>query len=170
MGREVRMVPKNWEHPKDERGNFRPMFDRDYKQEFNEWLEEKEKWDAGFQKDWSTDGYKPKYEKYKDTSFEEWSGTAPDSRYYMPNWPKEERTHLMMYEDTSEGTPISPAFETPEELAKWLADNKASSFGSDTATYEQWLNMITGSGYAPSMVIENGVMKSGVEFISDNSH
>lgn len=26
MGREVRRVPANWEHPKDERGNFIPLF------------------------------------------------------------------------------------------------------------------------------------------------
>ena len=42
----------------------------------------------------------------------------------------------MIYETCSEGSPISPAFETPEELARWLTDN---SFGSMTATYEQWL-------------------------------
>jgi hypothetical protein len=39
---------------------------------------------------------------------------------FMPNWPIDQRTHLMMYETCTEGTPISPAFETPEELALWL--------------------------------------------------
>jgi len=57
----------------------------------------------------------------------------------------------MMYENTSEGTPISPPFETPEELARWLADNNASAFGGMTATYEQWLATCKGL-YAPSMV------------------
>jgi hypothetical protein len=67
-----------------------------------------------------------------------------------------------MWEDTSEGSPISPVFETPEELAQWLTDTKASSFGDMSATYEEWLNMIN-RGWAPSMVYtsEKGI-QSGV--------
>ena len=43
--------------------------------------------------------------------------------------PIEERTHYQMYETCTEGTPISPVMETPENLARWLADNGASAFG-----------------------------------------
>ena len=68
----------------------------------------------------------------------------------------------MMYEDTTEGTPISPAFATPEELARWLADTGASAFGDSTATYEQWLHVCKG-GWAPSAVIDINGMRSGVE-------
>ena len=68
----------------------------------------------------------------------------------------------VMYENTSEGTPISPAFETPEALARWLADTGASSFAGMTATYERWLNGARG-GYAPSMVMAGGHLMSGVE-------
>ena len=85
-----------------------------------------------------------------------------DQNEYMPDWPEAERTHLMMYENTSEGTPISPPFATPEELARWCADNGASAFGASKATYEQWLSVARG-GYAPSMVIVDGKMMSGVE-------
>jgi hypothetical protein len=80
----------------------------------------------------------------------------------MPNWPAEQRTHYMMYEDTSEGTPISPAFETPEELARWLVDNKASAFSDMTADYEHWLRAARGA-WSPGMVIADGVMQSGVQ-------
>jgi len=72
-----------------------------------------------------------------------------------------------MWETTSEGSPISPVFETPEELAQWLADNNASSFGSCTATYEQWLKMIKDSGWAMSAVLMNGEVKSGVEAVGE---
>jgi hypothetical protein len=58
-----------------------------------------------------------------------------------------------MWEDVTEGSPISPVFATPEELARWLADTGASACGSDTATYEQWLAVITGPGWAPTMVV-----------------
>jgi hypothetical protein len=66
---------------------------------------------------------------------------------YSKNWkeiepPKGEGYQL--WETTSEGSPISPVLKTPEELAHWLAKNNASSFGSETCTYEQWLQFIKG--------------------------
>ena len=83
---------------------------------------------------------------------------------YMPDFSDvpEDRMGLMMFETCSEGTPMSPAFGTPEELARWLVDNRASAFGYSTATYEQWLSVCRG-GWAPSMVYtpERGLL-SGV--------
>ena len=70
-----------------------------------------------------------------------------------------------MWETTSDGSAISPVFETPEKLAQWLADTGASSFGNDTATYEQWLAMIQ-VRWAPSAVVVDGRMESGVAFVS----
>lgn len=74
---------------------------------------------------------------------------------------------FQLWENTSEGSPLSPVFENPEDLAKWLADNKASSFGSHTESYETWLKFIMGSGWAPSMVVTDGQLMSGVEGLSD---
>ena len=72
-------------------------------------------------------------------------------------------THFMMYKTCSEGTPISPAFATPEELAHWLADTGASSFGRMTSPYEAWLRVCQG-GYAPSAVYDSQHgLRSGVE-------
>jgi hypothetical protein len=62
---------------------------------------------------------------------------VPSIHHYMPEWEEEEKTHIMMY--TSSGTSISPAFETPEELARWLTDTNASAYALSTNTYEQWL-------------------------------
>ena len=73
-----------------------------------------------------------------------------------------------MWETTSEGSPISPVCKTPEALAAWLADNGASSFGSCTATYDQWLRMIK-AGWAPSAVLSSKGMQSGVEFVGGGS-
>jgi hypothetical protein len=84
----------------------------------------------------------------------------------MPEFTEEQKTHMMMYEDTSEGTPISPAFETPEELARWLADNNASAFGNSTATYKQWLATCK-VGWAPSMIADSSGLHSGVEFMEN---
>jgi len=72
-----------------------------------------------------------------------------------------------MWETTSEGSPISPVFATPEELARWLADNGASTFGNNTATYDQWLAMVQ-SGWAMSaMFVPGKGVISGVEAVAD---
>jgi hypothetical protein len=163
MGREVRKVPADWQHPKrlvrDHRGDlverFEPLLGGDWAEVAREWDEAREKWERGEFPDYaSAEGKAMPYDQY--------AGRRPYSRDYMPKWTDEEATHYMMYETTSEGTPISPAFATPEELARWLADSGASAFGSDNATYEQWLNVARGA-YAPSAVYTpQGGLVSGV--------
>lgn len=72
-----------------------------------------------------------------------------------------------MWETTSEGSAISPVFETAEELAQWLADTGASTFADMTTSYESWLAMIQGPGWAPSAIIASGEgLMSGVEGIA----
>ncbi len=67
-----------------------------------------------------------------------------------------------MWETTSEGSPISPVFATPEALARWLADTNASALGSRGASYDAWLSMILGPGSAMSGLMVDGKMISGV--------
>lgn len=170
MGREVRRVPADWQHPKDKDGRYIPLHGRSYAKDAADWDEEYEQWQKGFRRSFA-DGekWKPKEGDEIGMAFSEWTGHRPSPTEYMPDWPEEQRTHLMMYEDTSEGTPISPAFKTPEELARWLADHKASAFGNSTATYEQWLATI-GDGYAIGMVYDNAKgLRSGVEFAGERS-
>lgn len=157
MGREVRMVPPDWQHPKNERGNFIPLFDgAGFESAAKEWDEEAAKWMRGEFPDYADD-------ENKKLPYDEWAGERPDADNYMPDWPQSDRTHYMMYETTSEGTPISPAFSTPEELARWLADTGASAFGGSTASYEGWLRVAKG-GYAPSAVFTpKGGLQSGVD-------
>ena len=166
MGREVRRVPANWQHPKEWKLGLRGMEERykplhsgeDYQPRVYEWDEECSKWKAGWRPDHCDDA------ESRALDYEQWAGQRPHRDNYMPNWPESERTHYMMYEDTSEGTPISPAFETPEALARWLADTGASSFGNMTADYEHWLRVAKGE-WAPGMVIQNGKIYSGVQGI-----
>lgn len=175
MGREVRRVPANWEHPKhaddyypaSRAGKFIPMEEGGpYAERAAEWDEEFAKWQAGFVRSYE-DGktWVPKEERHTGR-YSEWCGIRPSPDDFMPDWPEEQRTHLMMYENTSEGTPISPAFETPEDLARWLTDNEASAFGNSTATYEQWLAVAKG-GWAPSAVVQNGEFKPGVAILTE---
>lgn len=166
MGREVRMVPANWQHPTKITSHgldYVPLYSGSYALAAEQWEEERAQWDAGFKRGYGDEKWVP---KESSLSFDDWYGSRPQESDYMPDWPADQRTHLMMYENTSEGTPISPAFETPEELARWLADNGASAFGASTATYEQWLSAAK-RGYSPSMVIQGGLLESGVAALAE---
>lgn len=161
MGREVRMVPHDWKHPTDANGNYIPLLDG-FAKSLASWLEGNAKWQEGLRSDFNG-GWKPLDEEEMALSYADLDGDCPQEKDYMPEWSPDIATHFMMYEDTSEGTPISPAFATPEELARWLADNKASAFCNMTATYDQWLETIHRGG-ACGMVIE--VRHDGVEIMS----
>lgn len=137
MGREVRRVPAGWEHPKNEKGSYIPMHEHfPYtKGEIEEGLR-----DGWLKKDLPNYGMD-----------------------VMPQWPAAERTHWQMYESTSEGTPISPVMESPEKLARWLADHKASAFAGQSASYEAWLSTIKrGSAASAVLTVGEGLI-SGVE-------
>ena len=142
MGREVRRVPANWSHPEGKWG-FKPLYPGSW------YAEAKERWLLVLK----VRGLQAALDE---------GGRPPDASDYMPEWSETEADHLMMYENTTEGTPISPAFKTPEELARWLTDNNASAFGDMGATYEQWLAMAR-RGWAPSAVVQDGKFMSGVE-------
>lgn len=164
MGREVRRVPADWQHPQDAEGYYIPLFDgKDYDRLVREWDEGEKKFRQGLYSDWNG-GWILLDETVRAETYSEWAGERPNKEFYMPIWTNAEATHYMMYETTTEGTPISPAFATPEELAQWLADNNASAFGDSTASYEAWLNVARGE-YAPSAVIvpHFGGLISGVE-------
>lgn len=162
MSREVRRVPEGWEHPKTVTGNYIPLFDgEEYQSDLDEWESGRADWDSG--------QYPPcASEDDKLLAFEDWSGPRPQSADYMPTWADGEATLFMMYETTSEGTPISPAFSTPEELAAWLVDKGASAFAGETASYESWLRVANG-GYACSAVLSGGRISNGVDALTDKT-
>ena len=146
MGRQVRRVPADWNPPKGQ-----PHYDQDYDAAVQEWKDGYEKWKT--------------HPASTTREYWDWYGNPPERRYYRPKWTEEQRTHFMMYQTTDEGTPMSPAFSTPEELARWLADTGASWFASFTATYEQWLTVCRG-GWAPDMVSTPGLgIQSGAEVL-----
>ena len=108
MGREVRMVPPNWDHPKKEGwsdGRLQPMYERRYDEARIEWIE-------GFM------AHKP--EEHDGLDFWEYDGMPPNREYFQP-FQKSEATWFQLWETVSEGTPVSPPFATAEELAQHLA-------------------------------------------------
>ena len=156
------MVPPTWNHPKKTDGTYIPLYDGSYTERAAEWDEEYAQWQLGFRRNYAAEKWVPKEGAEIGMDFSEWNGRRPSPTDYMPEWTEAEKTHLMMYETTSDGTPLSPPFEKAEDLARWLADTGASAFGSMTATYEQWLCMV-GRRWAPSAIAIGGHLMSGVE-------
>jgi len=71
-----------------------------------------------------------------------------------------------IWETVSEGSPISPAMESAEELAEWM---EAHPWGGDTGTSkEQWLKFILGPGWAMSLVATSEGVQSGVQFMANH--
>ena len=154
MGREIRRVTPNWEHPQRERcphtggiteahrglfsewsrGKcFRPMHDQDYKSAVKEWKEGFMQWERGEHQD---QGWASEYWEY--------AGNPPKEENYRPiAWTEEEATHYQVYETVSDGTPISPIFENLDQLVEWLIQQGYSEKAAKSFSEE---------GYAPSMV------------------
>ncbi len=109
MGREIRRVPPGWEHPKNEQGHYKPMYDRDYESAALEWMEGAILWNCG----------KHPNQNENCMFYWEWDGNPPNEKYYRPAFSKEP-TWFQVYETVSEGRPVSPPFETKDELIDYL--------------------------------------------------
>lgn len=152
MGREIRRVPPDWEHPKRQMPygyDYAPLFDESYEDALANWQEEKRKWDAG-ERPQSFDLNDP-------CTFEEWHGEAPNADYFRPAWPEESRTAIQIYETVSEGTPVSPVFSNNEEAIEWVIEN----WGRSPDAARQFVE----KGWAPSFVMN--VFPSGERRLSD---
>jgi hypothetical protein len=150
MGREVRHVPPNWEHPKDDYGNFKPMFDESYDDAARAWID-------GFM---ANKGMAPEgYEGY----YWDAEGEPPNEEYYRPAF-TEDATWVQMYETVSEGTPVSPPFATKAELVEWIVKN-GDGWGRPVsrAAAEKFVEV----EWAPTGVFVRGQMRTGVEACDD---
>ncbi len=110
MGREIRMVPPNWEHPTGKNSGFQSMYDEDFETAAKKWKEEYALWVKGKHPG-----------QPQDCEFWEWAGDPPDRESYRPKF-TEEPTWFQMYETVSEGTPVSPPFATKQELEDYLVE------------------------------------------------
>lgn len=149
MGREVRRVPENWSHPKQEGqydGRLQPMFDETFEKAAAEWKDEFAKWEAGERPDYCSD-------ESKTLEYWEWNGGPPERAYYRP-WKDEDATWFQVWETVSEGTPITPPFATTAELVDYLAtngdfwDQKCGGGPWDRSSAEKFV----GQGWSPTMV------------------
>jgi hypothetical protein len=178
MGREIRRVPANWEHPKEKKFDpfrrveneaYKPMLDSPFAPAMREWIAGWESWERGERPSHCTGDY-------VDMPYWEWGGNPPNPEYYRPDWPEEEMTWFQVYETVSEGTPVTPAFATKGELVDYLVENgdfwdqkrraEGDSFMRCTPWPRKEAEAFVGVGWACSMAIVNGEVMSGTEAIA----
>lgn len=158
MGREIRRVPPNWQHPKQENGRdqYQPLFNRHFSTAVKEWKDGFAKWEAGERPDYCSS-------ENKNIEFWEWDGEPPDREYYRP-YRDEEATWFQVYETVSEGTPVTPPFATAEELVEYLSKNgdfwdqaRAREGRIPSAPWgDEAARKFVGCGWAPSMLVTAG--------------
>lgn len=149
MGREIRRVPPDWQHPRNALGHYEPLHDRSYEAALAEWTEGKRKWDAG------EDPHRAQHPK---STWEAWSGAAPNPDYYRPDWPAESATAFQVYETVSEGTPVSPVLATHDDLIHWLV-NDGSGMGIGGVRQpmsREAAERFANAAWAPSMILTPG--------------
>jgi hypothetical protein len=156
MGRELAMVPPNWDHPKTTRhwgeDDYQPMYRRSYEEEKREWIDGLLAWERGERPSY--------YARGGDDEYWEYAGNPPDKRYYAP-FKEEECTWYQVWETVSEGTPVTPPFATKEELIDYLATH--GDFWDQRRGNGPWsraaaTKFVMSDGWAPSMVIAGGVV------------
>lgn len=161
MGREIRKVPPNWQHPhtKDDYGRMRaqPMYDRTFAEAALAWKEELAKWERGERPDYCTDDS-------RNLEYWEWNGDPPTREYYR-TYDSADATWFQLWETVSEGTPVSPPFATLDELAEHLAkhgDEWDQSRGHGGWGIER-AKAFCADGWAPSGAIVDGKFLEGTE-------
>lgn len=149
MGREIRMVIPNWEHPKKENGIYHPMHDEDFDSTITEWYKGYLLWKNGKHPNQEEDG-----------EYWDYEGSPPDPEYCRPFWKEEDATWFQMYETVSEGTPVTPPFATKEELVNYLVEN--GTFWDKRGWLRENAEKFVASGWAPSFLVDTakGTIKS----------
>lgn len=185
MSTELRRVPKDWQHPSDHRDadryesklayvpppfyRWRPLLDKDWATAEREWWRDRI---AHAVK--RALYYLPSLFGWLEPPSEVcWPWTLEDHprpRYldYRPRWQKRERTHYQLYEDVSEGTPISPVCATVDELVEWCAaQTKEVWVGTQGMTRAEWQRFFERGGYSMSGVFtpETGFV-TGIKYMA----
>jgi hypothetical protein len=152
MGREVCKVPPHWNHPRDERGEYKSMYaHRSFEEDVAEWKAGYAKWEEGEHPDYCG-------EEDKSLEFWEFHGMPPADREMYHPWKDEEATWYQLWQTVSEGSPVSPPFETKEELIEYLAKNGDAwdqKRGVGGWGYER-AKAFVDDGWAPSMMVSGG--------------
>lgn len=127
MGREIRKVPPNWSPPKRDpeqypyRDGYQPTYNQHFEDALDEWVKDFDRVRRGELDEFEAEHYAGLGDWIQDYQ-------PPDKRYYR-QYRDEDATWFQVYETVSAGTPVTPAFETKEELVQYLARIQAGGEG-----------------------------------------
>jgi len=163
MGREIRMVPPNWEHPTklDRLGRTQDvqMYDRTFEDSFAEWLSDFDRVRAG-----DLEGYEVECYPNGLIDWIQDEGAPLDPEFYRP-WKDCEGTWYQVWQTVGEGSPVSPPFETKAELVDYLTENgdfwdqSRGNRPSSREAYESFVEM----GFAMSGLMVDGRFYNGID-------
>ncbi len=155
------MVPPNWQHPTNDRGHLQPMHNERFEDRFARWLADFDRIRGGNLTDLERECY-PMH------PLAEWlcdEGQPHDPAYYRP-WRDEEATWFQVWETVTEGTPVTPAFATREELVDHLVEHgdRPNALAHQRSGYSREVaEAFVKAGWAPSMVMLGNKTASGIE-------
>jgi len=162
MGREIRRVPPNYEPAMCQSGQeiHQPKYNKTWKEAIKEWKDGYKQWEEGTHES---------YEDYKDHEY--WQYESPPDEYYYLDYEIEDATWYQSYETVSEGTPVTPAFETKQELIDYLVtygdywdQRRRKEYGNtsymncDPWTKGQAESFVNNETVLSSLMIKNGVI------------
>jgi hypothetical protein len=170
VGREIRRVPPNWQHPKDDRGQYLPMHDEHFADRFAKWLADFDRIRRGELEDWERECYA------SDNPLAEWlldEGSPLDPSVYRPYRDEDDRSWWQVYETVSEGTPVTPAFATKAELVDYLVDH-GDRWGEGRKYPRARAEAFVEQGFASSMTMTVGsdgkpVFRRGIDSVDSKS-
>jgi hypothetical protein len=131
MGREIRRVPPDWQHPREHPSNdYIPLYDSSYDEAAQIWITQFLAWEQPN----NQDRLQTETECGEHVYFWDWAGPPPNPNSYRPHWTPQQCSSYQIYETISEGTPISPVLHTTQELKNWLT-NDGHGMGLGGTTY-----------------------------------
>ncbi len=146
MGREIRRVPPDWEHPKNVGVVFRPGVGYSMEVIFRPLFDE------------------PFEDAVTRSRIENDNPRDPD--HYRPAWTDAEATAYQLYETTSEGTPMSPVRATREEMIEWLTTATDALGGEDfTPMSRKGAEAFIKAGSVLTFVTRGRGIEAGLEWI-----
>lgn len=129
-----RRVPPYWIHPMyvtHGRELHRPLHDgARFAEDMAEWQKHRAKWDEGLMEQTFGDrrSWAPIPPDAVAAGFERLFGYCPKAENYAPVWTPEQATAWQVYEEVSEGTPISKVYPDLDTMAREIAAECGHSF------------------------------------------
>jgi hypothetical protein len=149
MSQEIRKVPKGWEHPKSD-GKYIPLYRESFIEAFEEWHSELMLWLSGH-----SENYDDRFYTRDARGYCRYAGQSPDpDKYREQEWTDEEAACYQIYQTVSEGTPISPVFESLAEMESWLIEKGYSKQAAQSFCKEGWA---ISASYDPSRGWKEGI-------------